>query len=134
MSNNQNSQILTPNSANSTSTSHNNTNSSNSSHHGLQRQQDTPPVSPNSHYGSASHHNRQLLSYNSDLGNNNSTNSIGGLLNVNQSIWSPANVKFEPNMCSSNPNFNLNANHHLITAAAAAAAAAANSTDRKSVV
>lgn len=105
-SNNQNSQILTPNSANSTTHHHHNSNT----HHGLGQRnqgQDTPPVSPNGQIQYANLQRQQGSQYQNDA---------LGLLNVNQSIWSPASVKFEPNQ------FNINSNHHLITAAAAAVA------------
>lgn len=102
-STNQNSQILTPNSANSTTHQHHS-----NPHSGIQRQQqDTPPVSPN---GQQQYTNLQRQSQ--------YQNDSLGLFNVNQSIWSPAAVKFEPNTNQ----FNLNSNHHLITAAAAAVA------------
>lgn len=110
---NQNSQILTPNSANSTTHHlHSNPHHNTLPNTGMHRQQDTPPVSPN---GQSQYANLQRQSqYPADA---------LGLLNVNQSIWSPASVKFEPNQMKFEHNqFNLNSNHHLITAAAAAVA------------
>lgn len=105
----QNSQILTPNSSNNSNHhNHHHTNHHQNNHnnqHGInQRQQDTPPVSPNNQYNLQRQSQYQ-------------TDALGLLNASNQPIWSPASVKFEANQ------FNIQSNHHQLLATAAAAVA-----------